>query len=117
MFDNVGRLGDLQEYLKQQKTDLTDEELQEIVEATTNKETNIGPWIDNNGVSFATTEEGKQKMKESINKNLDKMLDNIKQYQKDKEDIDFMSNYQFNQDALQELTFLKTSCILNLLNK
>ena len=108
MFDNVGRLGDLQEYLKQQKTDLTDEELQEIVEATTNKETNIGPWIDNNGVSFATTEEGKQKMRESINKNLDKTLDNIKQYQKDKEDIDFMSNYQFNQDALQELTFLKT---------
>jgi len=48
MFDKAGKLGDLQQYVKESTSNLSDEDLDAIVDATSIKQENktTGPYID-----------------------------------------------------------------------
>ena len=62
MFDNAGRLEDLRTLIDS-SFDMSDENLQSIVENTTSTDENgkrIGPFVDNNGNPMYATEEGKK---------------------------------------------------------
>jgi hypothetical protein len=61
MFDKAGKLGDLQQYVKESTSALSDEDLDAIVDATSIKQEDktTGPYIDKSGVAINTTEEGK----------------------------------------------------------
>lgn len=109
MFDKAGKLGDLQQYVKESTSALSDEDLDAIVDATSIKQEDktTGPYIDKSGVAINTTEEGKQQMREQIAKNAEELSNAISEYQKIKGDIEFASSYNLTEDQTQELIYLK----------
>jgi len=114
MFDNAGKLEDLKDLITE-SFDVSDENLQSIVENTTSKtkdasekEVSVGPFIDRNGNPMYSTPEGKQEMIDKLTKTKDEMLSEIESYNKIKNEIDSWSNQALSNEQLEELTWLKS---------
>lgn len=110
MFDNAGKLEDLRTYIDT-AFDLSDENLQSIVENTTTIDENgkkIGPFVDSNGNPLYATEEGKQQMVNKLTQSRDSMLAILDNYRKTKNDIDIRTGGNLSNEQLTELTWLKT---------
>ena len=114
MFDNAGKLEDLKDLITE-SFDVSDENLQSIVENTTSKtkdasekEVSVGPFIDRNGNPMYNTPEGKQEMIDKLTKTKDEMLSEIESYNKIKNEIDSWSNQALSNEQLEELTWLKS---------
>lgn len=117
MFDNAGKL----EYLKtlvSSTFDISDENLESIVENTTSKAENgdlVGPFAEyavknDDGTISANfgSESSKQDMISKLTKNRDDILNTIDQYQSIKDDIDIRTGQQLSNEQLEELTWLKS---------
>lgn len=98
MFDKAGRLGDIEEMINQ-AFDTSDENIEEIVKATTDESGN-GTYSDN----------GNPKPKEEIVRKLtdakDNILNQLKDYREVKDKINILAGDKLNDDQLQELVWL-----------
>lgn len=102
VFDNAGRLEDLQSLIND-AFDTSDESLQEIVNSS-----EISPFKDNKGNPMYSTPEGKQKMIEILTSKRDLLNNTIKEYIKNRDRIQLEMGDYLSDEALQELTFMKT---------
>lgn len=114
MFDNAGKLGDLKTYINA-AYDMSDENLQSIVENTTTTVTDengekktIGPFVDSKGNPMYDTEEGKKQMIDKLTQTRDNMLSTLNDYKKTKNDLDVRTGGQLSDEQLSEMTWLKT---------
>lgn len=114
MFDNAGKLQDLTDLINT-VYDISDENLQAIVEGTTSivtdnegNQSSIGPFVDDKGNSILSTESGKQEMIEKITKRKDAVLNAIKNYRKIKDSIDINTDEALTDDQLEELVYFKS---------
>lgn len=110
MFDNAGKLEDLRTYIDT-SFDLSDENLQSIVENTTTTDENgnkVGPFVDSNGNPMYATEEGKQQMIDKLTQSRNTMIEVLDNYRKTKNDIDVRTGGNLSDDQLTELTWIKT---------
>lgn len=114
MFDSVGRLGDLESMIKFQSENLSDEELDNIVKATSRIDEESGEIIDGEFVDsfgdtvtpMTATEAGKDAMRKIIKNNADGVLDAINQYRKVATKIDGDTDSSLSDNQLKELTFM-----------
>lgn len=109
MFDNAGRLDDLKD-LVQSAYDVSDENLQAIIDNTTatttdasGKEVKIGPFVDKNGNPME-----KEEMIKKLTKNKDEMLNAINNYEKIREDLDIRTDGHLSDEQLEDLTWIKS---------
>lgn len=110
MFDNAGKLEDLRTYIDT-AFDLSDENLQSIVENTTTTDENgkkIGPFVDSNGNPMYATEEGKQQMIDKLTQSRDTMIATLDNYRRTKNDLDIRTGGNLSNEQLAEMTWLKT---------
>lgn len=114
MFDQAGRLEDLKDLITS-SFDISDENLQSIVDNTTakttdasGKEVSVGPFVDRNGNALFSTPEGKKEMIKKLTETKDKMLSDIESYNKIKNELDSWSNQSFSDEQLEELVWLKS---------
>lgn len=110
MFDNAGKLEDLRTYIDT-AFDLSDENLQSIVENTTTTDENgnkVGPFVDSNGNPMYATEEGKQQMINKLTQSRNTMIEVLDNYRNTKNDIDVRTGGNLSDDQLTELTWIKT---------
>lgn len=110
MFDNAGKLEDLRAYIDS-AYDMSDENLQAIVENTTATDENgkkIGPFVDSNGNPLYATEEGKQQMIEKLTQTRDNMISTLDNYRRTKNDLDIRTGGVLSDEQLSEMTWLKT---------
>ena len=110
MFDNAGKLEDLRTYIDT-AFDLSDENLQSIVENTTTTDENgkkVGPFVDSKGNPMYATEEGKQQMVDKLTQSKDAMISILDNYRKTKNDIDVRTGGTLSDEQLTEMTWLKT---------
>lgn len=109
MFDNAGRLDDLKD-LVQSAYDVSDENLQAIIDNTTatttdasGKEVKIGPFVDKNGNPME-----KEEMIKKLTENKDEMLSAIDNYEKIRRDLDIGTDEHLTDEQLEELTWIKS---------
>lgn len=110
MFDNAGKLEDLRAYIDS-AYDMSDENLQTIVENTTATDENgkkIGPFVDSNGNPLYATEEGKQQMIKKLTQTRDNMISTLDNYRRTKNDLDIRTGGVLSDEQLSEMTWLKT---------
>lgn len=100
MFANAGRLNDLTEYINQ-AFDTSDENIQSIIENTTDKFGN-GPFSDNgNSIS-------KDEIVKKLTESKDNILQTISDYREAKNYINSRLGDEISEDALEELVWLYT---------
>lgn len=110
MFDNAGKLEDLRTYIDS-AFDLSDENLQSIVENTTTTYENgkkVGPFVDSNGNPMYATEEGKQQMVDKLTQSRNSMLETLDNYRRTKNNIDVRTGGNLSDEQLTEMAWLKT---------
>lgn len=105
MFDNAGKLDDLYTLIDS-AFEYSPENLEAIKKNTTIQLEDgsfAGPFVDAKG-NFKSDDEIKTKLEESKNA----ILNTINNYVKSKNDIDISTGERFNEDQLQELTWIKS---------
>ena len=114
MFDSAGRLSDLKDIIDN-SFNMSDEELQALVDITTSTETDengetktVGPWIDSSGNSILSSPNGKQKMIESLTKKKENLIKTIDNYVKIKDSLSLKFGDQLSNSQLAELTWLQS---------
>ena len=114
MFDSTGRLSDLKDIIDN-SFNMSDEELQALVDITTSTETNengetktVGPWIDSSGNSILSSPNGKQKMIESLTKKKENLIKTIDNYVKIKDSLSLKFGDRLSNSQLAELTWLQS---------
>lgn len=111
MFDNAGRLGELESAIDA-AFDTSDTNLAAIIEQTTSTQTvngkkvRRGPFVDKNGEPLINTEEGKKEMVDSLTKQYEAMKRAIKNYRRTKNEVDAQTGGALTDDQLAEATWL-----------
>lgn len=108
MFDTSGKLEDYITLIES-AFDTSDENLQAIIENTTQTEgeNKVGPFIDSSGNALTATPEGKQKMISQLESSKNEMLDIVKEYAKVKDAIDLDSGENLSDDELETLVSMR----------
>ena len=99
MFDNAGRLSDLETYINM-AFDTSDENIQSIIDNTTSESSHV--FTDRQGNPMP-----KEQIIEKLTQNKDEILNAVKQYRKTKEDLDTRTGGVLSNDQLTELTWLE----------
>lgn len=99
MFDNAGRLSDLETYINM-AFDTSDENIQSIIDNTTSESSHV--FTDRQGNPMP-----KEQIIEKLTQNKDEILNAVKQYRKTKEDLDTRTGGVLSNDQLAELTWLE----------
>ena len=99
MFDNAGRLSDLETYINM-AFDISDENIQSIIDNTTSESSHV--FTDRQGNPMP-----KEQIIEKLTQNKDEILNAVKQYRKTKEDLDTRTGGVLSNDQLAELTWLE----------
>lgn len=115
MFDQAGKLGDLEAMVKFQSENLTDENLDEIIRSTSTVDESTGEVIDG---SFVVTnssgekiplnsdDQGKELMRSAIQKQAEVILNAINSYRKVATNLAVDTEGKLNDSQLAELTFM-----------
>lgn len=99
MFDNAGRLSDLETYINM-AFDTSDENIQSIIDNTTSESSHV--FTDRQGNPMP-----KEQIIEKLTQNKDEILNAVKQYRKTKEDLDTRTGGVLSNEQLAELTWLE----------
>lgn len=119
MFDNAGRLGDLEAIINI-ASDTSEENLETIVRNTTSiieegdRKKAVGPYtqyarIESDGsieVDFGNS--GKEEMMQKVNQNKEELLNTIESYRKIKDELDIATGERLSDEQLSELTWMKS---------
>lgn len=105
MFDNVGRLDVLEDLIRSSQ-DYSDQNISDIIKATTSTLANgklTGPFIEANGKTMSN-EKAAAKLKEVT----ESMLRDIDNYIKIKNDLDSRTDERFTDEQLEELVWMRS---------
>lgn len=106
-FSNVGKLGDLKTMVNDSLSNLTDEDLESIYNSVLQKD-GTNPFNINNE-SPLLTNEGKQAMRDKLEKSRREIIKVIDNYQKISENLDIQYGEKLSDEQLAELSWMYTS--------
>lgn len=110
LFKRAGKEADLIDLIEN-SLDISDENLQAIIENTTTETADgkkVGPWIDSNGNPITNTQEGKQKMIDTLKQNKEDYISLVKEYSTSLDNLESYTKGRLNEDQLEELAWMDT---------
>lgn len=112
-YAKVGRLSDLKDLVNQDFENISDDQLVEIANFTSESQTDptkpvYGGWRNSDGSLMSDTEEGRQKMREKLVNQRNSILKNIDAYEESVETVRAITNnaQQISEDQINELAWL-----------
>lgn len=112
-YAKVERLSDLKDLVNQDFENISDDQLVEIANFTSESQTDptkpvYGGWRNSDGSLMSDTKEGRQRMREKLAKQRDSILKNIDAYEESVETVRAITNnaQQISEDQINELAWL-----------